>query len=114
MARALTYDEEQVYLRLVDAAGDYVRGVFGVAGSGPDAADVRAALAPEQYRALERLVRGARTDQFGGVSYRRGIGPIRPSRTRALKTGLQAVIAAHLYDAAPPPQGQMSEADRYL
>jgi hypothetical protein len=114
MARALTYDEEQLYLRLVDAAGDHVRGVLGVGGSGPDAADVRAALAPEQYRALERLARGARTDEFGGVRYRRGPGPIRPSRARALKTGLQAVMAAQVYDAAPPPQGEMSEADRHL
>jgi hypothetical protein len=114
MARALTYGEERVYLRLVDAAGDHVRGVLGLSGSGLDAADVRAALAPEQYRALERLARGARTDEFGGVRYRRGSGPIRPSRTRALKTGLQAVMAAHVYDAAPPPQGEMSEADRYL
>jgi hypothetical protein len=114
MVRALTYGEEQLYLRLVDAAGDHVRGVLGVSGSGPEAADVRAALAPEQNRALQGLVRGARSDEFGGVRYRRGLGPIRPSRTRALKTGLQALMAAHVYDAAPPPQGQMSEADVYL
>jgi hypothetical protein len=114
MARALTYGEEQLYLRLVDAAGSHVRGVLGVVGAGPDAADVRAALATDQYQALGRLVRGARTDEFGGVRFRRGPGPIRPSRTRALKTGLQAVMAAHVADAAPPAQGQMSEADYYL
>lgn len=120
MARQLTNAEAERYQWILAAASDHA-GQWLNSGqpqnlgrSRDELIDIHSRLLPEQQQAVEKMVRGSSVDGQGRPHFGEGLGPIRPSRARALRSGLEAIVADSVAKAAPPPTGQMSDADHYL
>lgn len=120
MARMLTNAEVERYQWIIAAASDHAGqwlnpGRPQNAGRSRDElVDIHSRLLPAQQQAVERMVRGSSVDGSGRPHFGEGLGPVRPSRARALRSGLEAILADAAAKAAPPPTGPMQDADQYL